>query len=393
MENQDYYFYLMHKNKQVAALKIDPLSGACLKAEIVGPSELVPVGGQASVLDLRKWWNSRSVPVSQGFIEKVLKANGIDSTGVYLAKNLGLSLTDHYWIKPYDSDLAWEDVNLFDNDFKDEIGDLSLKNEIRANESINLIGKTLFYPSASLQGELAKKWICQSGERYLIKGNYGSTYQQSVNEVIASEFHKAQHKFAYTEYRLCEIEVFGGQGIGCICKDFATKNIEFIPAAEIIESKKKRNDESYHQHFIDICVSNGLDRENLNAFFDYMFSVDFILANTDRHLNNYGVLRDSDTLQFMGMAPIFDSGNSMLWNLNLNDSIPDMLALPTSGIKNTLGGYLDLVKDKSIVDLSKLPDEDFIFEMLKKGHASNPELIIKQYKSRVDDFKKQGSKF
>lgn len=389
MENQENYFYLMHKNDQVAALKIDPLSGVCLKAVIEGLSELVPVGGQLSVTDLRKWWNNRSVPVSQGFIEKILKANGIDSTGVYLTKNLGLSLTDHYWIKPYDSDLMWEDVNLFDNDFKDEIGDLSLKNEIKANESINLIGKTLFYPSASLQGELAKKWICQNGERYLIKGNYGNTYQQSANEVIASEFHRIQNKFAYTEYRLCEIEVFGGQGIGCICKDFATKDLEFIPAAEIVDSKKKNNSESYHQHFINICVSNGLDRENLNAFFDYMFSVDFILANTDRHLNNYGVLRDSKTLQFVSVAPIFDSGNSMLWNIDLDDFGVDALDLPTSGIKRKLGGYLDLVQDKGIVDLSKLPDEDFILEMLKKGHANNPELIVRKYKSRIDYFRRR----
>ena len=216
MENNDTYFYLMHKDDAVAVLKIDPLSGACLKAEVVGPAELVPIGGQRSVLDLRKWWNNRSVPVTQGFIDRILKQNGIDSTRVYLAKNLGLSLIDHYWVKPYDSDLTWASVNLFDNDFRDEIGDLSLKNEINASESIDLIGKTLFYPSASLQGDLAKKWICQDGERYLIKGNYGSTYQQSVNEVIASEFHRLQNAFTYTEYRLCDIDVLGGKGIGCI---------------------------------------------------------------------------------------------------------------------------------------------------------------------------------
>ena len=373
----------MHKDDAVAVLKIDPLSGACLKAEVVGPSELVPIGGQRSVLDLRKWWNNRSVPVTQGFIDRILKENGFDSTGVYLAKNLGLSLIDHYWVKPYDSDLTWESVNLFDNDFRDEIGELSLKNEIKADESVDLIGKTLFYPSASLQGDLAKKWICRNGERYLIKGNYGNTCQQSANEVIASEFHRLQQAFPYTEYRLCDIDVLGGKGIGCICKDFATRNIEFIPAIEIIDSQKKRNEGSLHQHFLNICTENGLDKEELKAFFDYMFSVDFLLANVDRHLNNYGVLRNSETLEFIGMAPIFDSGSSMLWNMNLTVHSFDMLKLPSSGIKNTLGGYLDLVENKKAVDLSKLPDDDFILSMLKKGQAPNPAIILREYKNRL----------
>ena len=46
---------------------------------------------------------------------------GLISTGEYLLRNLGLSLTDHYWIKPIDSSLKWAEVNLFDNDFRDNI--------------------------------------------------------------------------------------------------------------------------------------------------------------------------------------------------------------------------------------------------------------------------------
>lgn len=45
----------------------------------------------------------------------------------YLVKNLGLSLTDYYWIRPIDSGLTWEMVNLYQNDF---CGSLELEDRI-----------------------------------------------------------------------------------------------------------------------------------------------------------------------------------------------------------------------------------------------------------------------
>lgn len=42
-----------------------------------------------------------------------------------------------------------------------------------------------------------------------------------------------------------------------------------------------------------------------------MFIVDFIIANTDRHLNNFGFIRNADTLEWKGEAPIYDSGKAM----------------------------------------------------------------------------------
>jgi len=41
-----------------------------------------------------------------------------------------------------------------------------------------------------------------------------------------------------------------------------------------------------------------------------MIVVDFIRANEDRHLSNFGILRDANTLKWLGSAPIFDSGSS-----------------------------------------------------------------------------------
>ena len=39
-----------------------------------------------------------------------------------------------------------------------------------------------------------------------------------------------------------------------------------------------------------------------------MFLVDFIIANKDRHYRNFGFLRNSETLEWIGLAPVYDSG-------------------------------------------------------------------------------------
>lgn len=33
--------------------------------------------------------------------------------------------------------------------------------------------------------------------------------------------------------------------------------------------------------------------------------------NEDRHLNNFGIIRDINTLKWLDMAPIFDNGQSL----------------------------------------------------------------------------------
>ena len=42
-----------------------------------------------------------------------------------------------------------------------------------------------------------------------------------------------------------------------------------------------------------------------------MIILDYIIANEDRHLNNFGLLRNAETLEWLGFAPIFDSGSSL----------------------------------------------------------------------------------
>lgn len=46
-----------------------------------------------------------------------------------------------------------------------------------------------------------------------------------------------------------------------------------------------------------------------------MIILDFIIANEDRHLGNFGVIRNVESLQWEGICPIFDMGRSLNTNI------------------------------------------------------------------------------
>ncbi len=59
---------------------------------------------------------------------------------------------------------------------------------INQDHMIDLRKETRFNCATS-QRELQKKWcIDKNGSRYMIKGNYGQSYQQSLNEIFVESF-------------------------------------------------------------------------------------------------------------------------------------------------------------------------------------------------------------
>ena len=167
-------YWLMRKNKRITALDFSD-DGVLLRysSEITDP-ELAPLEYRASKDHIARWWRARQIPLSQGRVEEMLRQRGLAAPGEFLIRNLGLSLTDYYWMKPVDSALRWADVNLYDNDFREN---LMQSKPDAANRTDN------FTPNSSLRGELEKSWIIRDGRRLLIKGNHGRRSFESINEV------------------------------------------------------------------------------------------------------------------------------------------------------------------------------------------------------------------
>lgn len=304
----------MHKNIIVALLEIsdDGSLGKILKnaAEL----DHLPLGCQLNDIKFHEWWKDRAIPKTRNGAKSALQRLGYASTNSALVDNLALSLSDCYWIKPVEEadNLNWEKVNLFTNDFVDTFGELTINRDL----TIDLRNRTKFNCAAS-QGELQKKWCIDStGRRYMIKGNYGDSYQQSLNEVFATKLHENQGFSNYTPYQTTLVTVQGGiEGLGCLSYDFCSENKEIISAWEILQTKRFRQNQSLYYPLRERCISLGIDSDDFDSFMDYEILTDYLLTNTDRHMNNIAIVRNPDTLEIIGMAPIYDSGNSMFYNL------------------------------------------------------------------------------
>lgn len=347
-------YELMHKDDVVASLQLDDLSGAILKVTPGSNPELLPLAGSQGADSLRKWWLRRAVPISQGNIAALLQQEGIPSTQSLLVRNLGLSLSDHYWIKPNGSELTWTDVSPFSNTF------CNLSETAAAHS---------YSPDATLQGDLIKKWLIVDDTRYLLKGNRGANSQQSLNEVLSSMLHEKQGFSNHVRYRPVKFTGSAGEQYGCICEDFASEALEFIPAIDVVDSEKKNNAVSTYEHFIYVCAEHGLSEQEVRGFLEYQVLTDFVLTNTDRHLNNFGILRDSRTLKFVRMAPIFDSGNSMFWDSPRLPERSNCTEITVNSFRKTETELLKLVTDRSCVRMDLLPCRDEIAELYAKDDS------------------------
>jgi hypothetical protein len=83
-----------------------------------------------------------------------------------------------------------------------------------------------------------------------------------------------------------------------------------------MQTQKIGNSVPAYPHFLECCEVLGIP--NVKENLDKMLAVDYIIANEDRHFNNFGAIRNADTLEWMGLAPVFDCGTSLWYDKPLS---------------------------------------------------------------------------
>lgn len=383
-------YYLMRKNDPITLLTINELGHILYTAPKIKNEEQAPLEYRSQQGWLQKWWENRSIPVTRDHIQDHLRRQGCSLPSEYLVKNLGLSLTDYYWIKPVDSSLTWEKVNLFDNDFRDntlfeqppDMEEETVDASAAVSQEKALSSETdptaeripHYSPNGSLQGDIEKTWLIMNGERWIVKGNRNEYSYESINEVIASEIHRRQGYDNYAQYYLIEI---GGKpyDYGCCAKAFTSQKLELVSAWAVYSSRKQPNDLSAYEHFIRECGALGMDTDQLRRDLEYQIMTDFIVSEYDRHLNNLGILRDADSLKPVRMAPIFDSGGMLFVNREKPRTWKDLLKMKTNGFAAKEMTLVNAVRDKNVIDLTKLPPASFLREQYEKDSKADSRTI------------------
>lgn len=364
-------YSLMHKNDKCGTILFDENIGRITEYHD-DRNGLSPYLGNCDIKKIQKWWEMRAVPASRATMQQVINNANCLNTEVYLAKNLGLSMTDTYWIKPSGIDLSFDNVK-FANLAAYSHGKIPYHNA------------TSYDPNASLGGQMEKYWDLMHKTPILVKESYKYYGQQSINEVFASIVHSRQP--SNVEFVRYTAEMTEDRGVQCKCPAFTSENIELLSAYEMVESRKIQNSQALYDEYINICVENGIDYNQIQEFMDYQTMTDFLITNTDAHLLNFGVLRDPNTMKLIGPAPIFDSGNSMFYSDGRKTPYTraGILDIPITSFYKREEKLLGKVKNKTAVDLNSIPSAGEVKELY--ANAGIPEekadVISKNYDTKA----------
>lgn len=342
-------YTLMHKNIPVVNLTLDETTGSIQRIDALFHKEHLPVGvlvrhGVTDRAALNEWWEDRSIPASRSGLREALETLGVASSKLLLSRCYGLSLSDHYWIKPADSKLTWHNVNFFENPFSEDVGDALFGIPPKKE------GFDFSSPDNTSDGFLKKRWKILDEKRCLIKAGSPPFQQQPFNEVIATKI--------ADRLEICHIPytVMWENGIPySVCEDFVTPDTELIPAWRVMQIQKKDNQTSVYRHYRNCCEALGVP--NVAHALDQMIVLDYLIANEDRHLNNFGLLRNPDTLEWLGPAPIYDSGSSLGYD-KVTAQIRSGRNITCKPFKKTHQDQLRLVTSFDWLDLSKLQGID-----------------------------------
>jgi hypothetical protein len=257
---------------------------------------------KTAVRQVNDWWEKRTIPEARPGLFEALSALGVSTPLELLEKNHGLSLSDQYWIKDRDSVLTWEEINYFDNPFSDDVGRLFFGGKVTSRHP------DLNSPDNSSDGNLPKRWVIRDGRRILLKAG-GLLNQEPYNEVIVTELYsRLINPGDYVAYWLFEDD----QHTYSACENMLTDHEEYVPALfvqRLLPYDEGPDIGASFDHFVRCCELLGIT--NASERLGKMLVLDYLLANHDRHLRNFGLIRNVDDLTWR-MAPLFDGGSS-LW--------------------------------------------------------------------------------
>lgn len=239
--------------------------------------------------NVQKWLETRAIDshrANSRLLKKALRLTERDDIGSVLSVN-AVTITDNYWIKPIGSDLIYADVR-FNNDY---FANLALTGNYDSfNRAAN--SKNSRTPELTNTGSFEKCWKLISGEWWMYKK---ANHEEMFSELFIYQL-GAELGFNMAEYKR-------GKGI------IKTKDFTDNAAANFEPAFNFMNDNEDY-----IVTVNALRDLCTDCIGDYvkMLFLDTVCANPDRHTFNFGILRDTETGDVLGLAPNFDNNMALI---------------------------------------------------------------------------------
>lgn len=255
-----------------------------------------PATLKPDVNGLKKWIESRKIPSHRKHFNKIISSISGDNPSFldYVKVSFALSLNDSFWIVPANSDMKWKDYNLYDNPFSKAL-------ELAAfmGHSKKLINSETS-PELTTNGMLKKCWHRTNEGIYLYKGSsqmYANGGKEAYAEFYMTQVAKAMG-FDHVKY---DILNFHNELVSS-CKLFTNENEGYLPMYYCLSKDERSLDDEEKIGAVENIYTT-------DALADLMV-FDALIANTDRHLGNFGMIIDNNSGKLLRPAPIFDNGMS-----------------------------------------------------------------------------------
>ena len=355
-------YTLMSTNREVAAFAYDRVAQRVGSIHLLGDAPWAPPGacgisGEPNEINLNGWVARRHIPPARQNLAETLRAASCNSASELMFASLGLNLSDQYWFRPEGTRITWNEVSYFDNTYweRPTIRETS-PSKISASECetdalVVAAAPTSSHrgPGASTGGQLAKWWERRDGVDYLIKG-YGPLRHEPYAELLASRLY--ERLLDPEDFVPYTFEQHGGEPYSA-CPCFVTRETEFVPLCDLELRFGTGYPLSRYANYAAMLERLGIPRARQQLA--KMVVCDYLMANTDRHDGNLGVLRNVETLEWVGIAPIFDNGRAFYFGATDRTELSERLfRYEANPFEARPGAQLALVDDYSWFDPTTL---------------------------------------
>ena len=236
----------------------------------------------------------RKAPKHREHIQRLLERYGCDDLEGFLNVTHAVSLNDTFWVKKADSDLPWEKVSLYQNEFDQLISEAAFDGSTSSREL------STTSPEFGTDGSYAKCWIREPDGIYLYKTGSRQYEVEPLSEFLASQL-AAVICPNYVKY---DLDFYRGKLVSK-CELFTSETIGLAKAAGVFPGE--RTIPAMLNYFAELGSDDNFRR---------MCILDALILNPDRHYGNFGILFDTETMAPIRLCPVFDNNRSLFPDLD-----------------------------------------------------------------------------
>ena len=273
--------YLMHKDDVVSKIE----NNIVLDNNTMLPLQL------KQGASIEGWLAGRAIDkhrTNSRLLKKVMRITDTSDIATVLRAHAA-TVTDNYWFKADDEDIEYNDI-LFNDDSYADVALFGTFESISSAEKLN--NKNSRSPELTNIGSFEKCWKLHDGKWFMYKRE---TALEQFSEIFIC---KLGQYFGY------DIAVYKKHDDCVVTADFTENKKYDLELAVAFAGENKDYTYSYNKLL-------EFSPEIASDFVKLIF-MDTLCYNMDRHTNNYGVLRDSQTGEVVKLAPNFDNNIALI---------------------------------------------------------------------------------